>query len=86
MGLLAHSNVLGVAGGAMLFGALYLVAHITAKALVTADAESKGWKDIAVRWSPFAPRYYRVTYTDDKGYARDGHCIVELFRGIYWRD
>ena len=86
MGVLAVSSVQNVAGGVLLFGVLYFVAHITSKALVTADAESKGWKDIAVRWTLFSPSHYRVTYTDKNGNPRDRHCVVQLFWGIYWRD
>lgn len=64
------------------------------KSRIMSAAWDKGWTDVAVRWSPFAPgaffggsgRHYYVTYVDESGRSRGRYCKTSFLTGIYWRD
>jgi hypothetical protein len=68
--------------------------HFTDKASILDKARHKGWKDVRVRWAPFAPgfffehgeRNYEVSYTDQDGYRIKKYCKTSLFTGVYFRE
>ena len=91
MVLLANTSATSVVAILCGLAVLVFVGQVVDKALVSAAAESKGWKDVAVRWAWFAPgsfpdtgeRHYRVTYTDDQGQVHSQYCKIGWLTGIY---
>ncbi len=62
------------------------------KRRIRASAERLGYKDIEIRWAPFAPgavfsrgRHYYVSYTDKYGDQQFSYCKTSLLTGVYWR-
>lgn len=68
--------------------------HFLDRRRITRAARAKGWRDISVRWSPFAPgwfgeqgeRHYRVRYADALGRRHDRYCKTSVMTGVFWRD
>lgn len=61
---------------------------------IEAAAQQKGWRNVEVKWAPFAPgwffekgeRHYRVTYLDEQGVSQRVYCKTSLFTGVFWRE
>ena len=57
-------------------------------------ARRKGWKDVVVKWDPFAPgflfengeRHYVVTFRDRSMQSRTRRCKTGLLTGVFWAD
>ena len=55
---------------------------------------ARGWKDISITWSPFAPgafaekgeRHYFVSFTDSEGNTKSKYCKTGWLTGVFWRD
>lgn len=73
---------------------LRVALHFIDRERIFRAACRKGWRDIEVKWAPFArgfffekgERHYRVTYRDSHGGRRTSICKTSLLTGIYWRD
>jgi hypothetical protein len=78
----------------MLFSMFRLVLHFIDTTTITEAARQKGWTEVSVRWSPFAPgwlfergeRHYRVSFTDKDGLKKSQYCKTGIFTGVFWRD
>jgi hypothetical protein len=68
--------------------------HFSDKARIEAVARTKGWSDIRITWTPFAPgwfgaqgeRLYCISYLDEAGAPGRANCKTGLWTGVYWRD
>lgn len=68
--------------------------HFLDKDRILSAASRKGWENVVVSWSPFAPgwffekgeRHYLVTYLDENGKPGQRYCKTGLLTGVYWRD
>ena len=71
-----------------------IVLHHLDKGRIMSAAREKGWRNVTVSWSPFAPgwlferseRNYRVKYEDRNGTKHMQYCKTSMFTGVYWRD
>jgi len=56
-------------------------------------AQRQGWKNINIKWSPFAPgwlfergeRHYLVTFKDREGNPGARYCKTSMLTGVYWK-
>jgi hypothetical protein len=68
--------------------------HFWDRKNITTTAELKGWREITVTWTPFAPgwffenreRHYTVNFVDKENRNRELICKTSIFTGVYWRD
>ena len=74
--------------------AIRICLHFVDKSRIDRASKDNGWRDINIKWSPFAPgwffekgeRHYRVAFTDEQGQQRERTCKTSIFTGVFWRD
>lgn len=74
--------------------AFRIMLHYIDKSRIMSVAQEKGWHNVTVSWSPFAPgwlfekkeRHYKVRYKDDNGTNYMKYCKTSMFTGVYWRE
>lgn len=68
--------------------------HFLDRRRIAGAVRDKGWSDVSIRWSPFAPgwmwergeRHYRVMYSDGLGRRHVRYCKTSVLTGVFWRN
>ena len=71
-----------------------ILLHFLDRRRIARAVRAKGWSEVWIRWSPFAPgwfwergeRHYRVMYSDGLGRRHDRYCKTSVLTGVFWRD
>ena len=78
----------------IMYGVIRLFLYFNDTRYILDKTNEKGWKNVEVIWSPFAPgwigergeRLYLVRYTDHSGISKQQFCKRGILTGLFWRD